>query len=478
MINIKFLAKWLGRIPIRTQLTIWYVLLLGLTLSGFSAYLYLRLERKIIIKADTALQIAGSQFLTYLNNKDNVLVFREKARLQNTAERLVEAGFAIRLITPQGKVVDGFGRFQEVPIWIPSASGYSRIVRNKADWRLISQPIIRQGKIIGWLQIAQSLEALKEIYQELPTEILFNLPIILIIAGLGGLFLSSKALRPIRQITQTAQNISATDLTQRLNYKGAEDEVGELATTFDQMLDRLQAGFEREQRFTADAAHELRTPLTVIKGRIDVTRSRSRSAAEYEQTLQALEQEVDRLIRLSNGLLLLARIDRGQLNFEPLAVDLSDLLFVIVEQVRPLAETQEIKLLNNLPTDLWVKGDPDQLISLFLNLVDNAVKYTPKNGVVWLDSNHQENDQENSTQDVLHITIRNTGLGIAPEHLPHLFERFYRTGCQASQGKVGTGLGLAIAHEIARLHSGNITVKSIQNKETTFTVTLPLAENK
>lgn len=465
MINL----KWLTHIPIRVKLTAWYLLLLALTLSGFTGYLYLRLERKIISKADTALQIAGSQSLVYLKDKGNQLAFVNKPSLQNTAQALIEAGFAVRLITPQGKIVDGFGKYQEVPNWIPSVSGYTKLATNKTSWRLISQPIIRQGQIIGWLQIAKSLEALTEISQELPREMLFSVPLILVLAACGGLFLSSRALRPISQITQTAQAISTIDLAQRLNYKGVKDEVGQLATTFDQMLERLQAGFEREQRFTADAAHELRTPLTVIKGRIDVTRTSERTSDEYKQTLQDLEQEVDRLIRLSNGLLLLARIDRGQLPFEPLPVDLNNLLEVIVEQVQYAAESQQIKLLNNLTPDLWVQGDPDQLTSLFLNLVDNAVKYTPQGGVVWVRSNLHS--------DVVQVMIINTGAGIASSHLPHLFERFYRADSARLQKKSGAGLGLAIAHEIARLHGGNITADSIPNKETTFTVTLPVAQD-
>lgn len=465
MINL----KWLTHIPIRVKLTAWYLLLLALTLSGFTGYLYFRLERKIISKADTALQIAGSQSLVYLQDKGNQLAFVNKPSLQNTAQALIEAGFAVRLITPQGKIVNGFGKYQEVPNWIPSVSGYTKLATNKTSWRLISQPIIRQGQIIGWLQIAKSLEALTEISQELPREMLLSVPLILILAACGGLFLSSRAFRPISQITQTAQAISTIDLAQRLNYKGVKDEVGQLATTFDQMLERLQAGFEREQRFTADAAHELRTPLTVIKGRIDVTRTSERTSDEYEQTLQDLEQEVDRLIRLSNGLLLLARIDRGQLPFEPLPVDLNNLLEVIVEQLQYAAESQQIKLLNNLTPDLWVQGDPDQLTSLFLNLVDNAVKYTPQGGVVWVRSNLHSN--------VVQVMIVNTGVGIAQSHLPHLFERFYRADSARLQKKSGAGLGLAIAHEIARLHGGNITADSIPNKETTFTVTLPVAQD-
>lgn len=463
--------KWLNRIPVRVKLTAWYVLLLGLTLGGFTGYLYLRLERKLVDKVDTALQITASQFLIYTAEGGRFIAFQNTLIQRNTAQRLSQVGFAVRLITPDGNVVDGFGRYKEVPTWVPTEKGYTTLVRNEAEWRLISQPVFYQEQVVGWLQVAQSLEVLEEISEELPAEILFNLPLILLLAALGGLFLSNRALRPIKRITQTAQAIAATNLTQRINYRGAADEVGQLATTFDQMLNRLQAAFEREQQFTANAAHELRTPLTVIKGRIGVTLSRLRTTTEYEKTLQDLEQEVDRLVRLSNGLLLLARIDQGQLPFKVIAVDLSNLLAVILEQVQPLAEVQQIKLMNGLPSELWIQGDPDHLTSLFLNLLNNAVKYTPVAGVVHLWAEYQNIDEKS----LVRVVVNNTGAYISPEHLSHLFERFYRVD-STSRGKGGAGLGLAITQEIVHLHSGTLTAQSDPNQGTTFTVTLPISQ--
>lgn len=454
-----------SRIPVRIQLASWYVLLLALTLGSIAGYLYLRLERKLIVKTDTALQIASAQSLIYLDRKP-VLAFKQTPEQRQTALRLSQLGLAARLITPEGQVVDGFGRYQDVPSWVPTISGYMTLATHGTDWRLISQPVIRAGRTVGWLQLAQSLEPLEDIAQQIPTEILLNLPLILLVTVLGGLFLSNRALSPIEQITQTAQAITATDLSQRIHYQGASDEVGQLAITFDRMLDRLQAAFDREQRFTADAAHELRTPLTVIKGRIEVTRSRLRSQEEYERTLQKLEQEVDRLIRLTNGLLLLAKIDQGQLPFALQSVNLSDLLEIIVEQVEPLTETREITLIADLAPELWVKGDPDHLTSLFLNLLDNAVKYTKEAGVVRLWSSIEAAE--------IQVFVSNTGAGISPEHLPHLFERFYRAESARSPG--GAGLGLAIAQEIVRLHGGTIEACS-ESGRTIFTVKLPLAQS-
>lgn len=464
--------KRLNRIPVRLKLTGWYLLLLGLTLGGITGYLYFRLERKLMIKVDTALQIASSQSLVYLDEGDS-LAFQNTFRQRQSAEQLSQLGLAARLITPEGLVVEGFGRYRDVPIWVPVASGYKTLTTIESDWRLLNQPIIRSGRMIGWLQVAQSLETLEDIARELSTEILLNLPLILLFTALGGWFLSNRSLRPIQQITQTAQAITASDLSQRIHYQGAKDELGQLATTFDQMLERLQAAFEHEQRFTADAAHELRTPLTAIKGQIEVTRSRLRSSEEYDQTLQKLEQQVERLIRLTNGLLLLARIDRGKLLFSPVEVDLSNLLEVILEQMQPLAEARRITLLSNLPTELKVQGDPAQLIGLFINLLDNAVKYTPEIGVVRIWHPSLSEDCTNKVQ----IAVNNTGV-IAAEHLPHLFERFYRVESARSQNTGGAGLGLAIAHEITRLHGGILTAQSTPNQGTTFTVTLPISQEK
>jgi signal transduction histidine kinase len=185
---------------------------------------------------------------------------------------------------------------------------------------------------------------------------------------------------------------------------------------------------------------------------------------EYENTLQELEQEVDRLIRLANALLFLARMDRDRMPWFPERLELSQLLSAIVEQVHPLAESKQITLSENIPFGLYVNGDSDLLIRVFLNLLDNAMKYTPFGGKVNLWAKLQKGN--------VIIGISDTGVGIPPEHLPHLFERFYRVEKDRSSRTGGTGLGLAIAKEIIRLHGGKIKVKSEVNRGTTFTVHL------
>ena len=457
---------WLRRVPLRVRLTVWYVVLLGLTMTGFVGYLYFQLERHLLSQVDANLQIAASESLAHLNDESSPPVFQNTESYRDTARHLNQVGFAVRLLDLNGAFRDGFGRYQEVPTRMPMAPGYLTLTVHKTQWRLYSQPIqTDNGRMAGWLQVAQSLQQLEDISDNLLREILLSLPPVMLLAGLGGLFLANRALRPIDQITRTAQSISAIDLTRRLNYQGSADEVGRLATTFDQMIDRLQAAFNRERRFTADASHELRTPMTVIKGRIGVTLRQPRTQAEYENTLQALEQEIDRLIRLSNGLLFLARLDQGQLHFSPLELDLSNLLEAICEQAQTLAQARNITVISDIPPGMLVQGDPDHLIRLFLNLLDNAIKYSKEAGCVHV----RTISQENSVQ----VVVSDTGPGIPKEHLPHLFERFYRVESHRASRTGGAGLGLAIAYEIAQLHGGTLSVHSRLGQGTAFTVSLP-----
>jgi signal transduction histidine kinase len=234
------------------------------------------------------------------------------------------------------------------------------------------------------------------------------------------------------------------------------------------MLDRLQAAFETERRFTADASHELRTPLTAIKGQIGVTLTRTRTPEEYENALHHIQHETDRLIRLANDLLFLARLDNASLRWQPEDINLSDLLSAVVDQLEIMAQEKAITLTTDIPPRIIIHGMADHLIRLFLNLLDNAVKYTPAGGHIMLTAQSEAE---------VCIAIHDNGPGIAPEHLPHLFQRFYRAEAERTY-KGGAGLGLAIAYQIARAHNGSITVESYLASGTTFTVHLPLTPQK
>ena len=227
------------------------------------------------------------------------------------------------------------------------------------------------------------------------------------------------------------------------------------------MLARLDEAFRRERQFTADASHELRTPLAAMQAILSVTRERRRTAADYELALADLADEADRLAGLVEDLLRLAR-GETQTDGVRAPVDLSTLLRDVTDSLRPLAEAKGLALTCNVPSGLTLTGDSDALIRLFVNLLENAVKYSERGEILVT---------ARRTTDGLDVTVADTGMGIPAEHLPHIFDRFYRV--DKARSARGAGLGLAIAQEIARAHGGMIAAASTPGVGTTFTVHLP-----
>ncbi|MGH2621576.1 MAG: sensor histidine kinase [Anaerolineales bacterium] len=456
-----------AQLPLRLRLTLWYLLSLGLILLLFGLLLYWQVQHNLLAQVDSALQLAAAQASATVGIQDGSLVFQTAAASPALA-RLSE-DTAIRLVTDDGTVWDSLGRTAEAPVLRPTA-GYLTYFDGDDTWRVYSERVdLPAGAPGGWLQVTQTLDSVEQTLSLLRLQLLWGVPLALLLAGAGGYFLASRALRPIDRITRTAQAINSSDLSTRIGHSGPADELGRLAATFDEMLDRLQSAFDRERRFTADAAHELRTPLTALKGRIGVTLSQPREAAEYGDSLQDMEQQVDRLIRLSSDLLFITRLDQGQVKrrLDPIALD--DLLAAVVEQLRPLAEAKAISLPEPEARGLTVPGDMDLMIRLFMNLLDNAIKFTPPGGRVSVEARR--------SGEQVTIAIRDTGAGIPAEHRAHLFERFYRVGGDRSRtdDQGGAGLGLAIAHEIARAHAGRLTVESTVGEGTVFTVKLPFS---
>lgn len=454
-----------NRIPIRLRLTLWYMLLLAITFIVFSFYLIFRFQYSLQNTIDSSLQITVSKTISALDEEDYIET--GKLTFDQASQSQVESqNFAMRLISVDGDVWDEYGAVRSVSTWGTIEAEYST---QQNEWRVYSQPVLNsKGEVIGFVQAAQSLGLVYETVDDLRDQLFFGVPLLILFAGFGGYFFANRALRPIDEITNTAQQITAQGLSKRLDYHGAMDEVGRLAHTFDEMLTRLQSSFEKEKRFTADAAHELRTPLTVLKGQIDVTLSRTRDSVEYENKLHELSAQVERLIRLSNGLLFLSRSDQNQISFQATSVNMCELLDVLIEQMQLFADEKDLKIIKKFPGTLLVKGDNDHLIRLFMNLLENALKYTPKGGEISVDA-FKESDN-------IQVAIHNTGTGISSEHLPHLFERFYRVDDDRSSQTGGSGLGLAIAQEIVTMHGGEIEAQSQKDEGVTIVVRLPLAK--
>lgn len=458
------MRHWSKLGTIRTRLTLWYVFLLGVTVLGFSIYLQFELQTNLEQQIDTSLEVAASQLLVDVDDTVDPPTLRPMS--ETAVDRLIQSRFALRLINEEGQVVAEVGTFPPLLSTLPTIAGFETLEIEGTSWRIYSQPVETQARQFNtWLQMAQSLNSVYSARNSLFQLILIGLPITLIAAAIVGNFMANRALRPVDTITRTAQAINATDMTQRIARHGPADELDRLTETLNSMLDRLQMAFEAERRFTADASHELRTPLTSIKGQIGVTLTRQRTPAEYENTLLHIQNETDRLTRLVNDLLFLARLDTAPLRWQPEVVNLSHLLEAVVDQIQLMAAQKQIALRADIPEAIPIEGIPDHLIRLFLNLLDNAVKYTPNGGQIELLAHQTGTD--------VCITIRDTGPGIAHEHHARLFERFYRVERDRAYISGGAGLGLALAYQIVREHNGSIHVQSAVNQGAAFTVQLP-----
>ncbi len=456
---------------LRFRFGLWVAGLLLSVLVIFGAFVYFSLATSLSASIDSSLQLSAAQAITAVNIENGQINFLDSVPEGPVATELSERGLTIRILDPSGHILESFGTFQSLPVDLPNLEairqGQSVFTTTTAETgdervRVYTTAITEDKTLVGIVQVAQSLASVDNTLRQLLVVLLGGVPLLTLAAGLGGYVLAARALAPIDHITQTAGRISGEDLSARLNLPATPDEVGRLATTFDSMLARLDESFKRERQFTADASHELRTPLAAMQAILGVIREKPRTAEDYQQALADLSEETDRLRLLTEDLLHLARGDTQVLEIDE-QVNLSALLNDVAESLRPLAEAKGLQLTAHIPEALALHGNTDGLIRLFVNLLDNAVKYTER-GEITLTAQ--------ASPDCIEVTVKDTGLGIAAEHLPHIFDRFYRV--DVSRSTHGAGLGLAIALDIARAHKGQLEASSLLEHGSSFTLHLPV----
>ncbi len=354
---------------------------------------------------------------------------------------------------------------------------YTTITVDEKPMRVFTRPLRRGGKVLAVVQAAYPLTEVNRVVSGMQQTFLTLLPVALLLAGLGGTWLTDHALRPVRRISQTAARIGAQDLSRRLPVSGGEDEFAALATTFNGMLGRLETAFtqqealveqlkrlvEQQRRLTGDASHELRTPLTIIKANTSLALSGSPTEEEYRQSMEDIDRAASLMSHLVQDLLLLARSDGGQLGRNRVTLPIRPVLESAIEGIRKQS-CAPIRLLA-LEETLSICGDPDEITRLFSNLLENAARYTPLEGQITVTAQREGNQ--------VVVSIADTGIGIAPEHLPHLGERFYRVDASRSRPDGGAGLGLAICKSIVEAHAGTMTFQSAVGQGTTVRVTFP-----
>jgi heavy metal sensor kinase len=456
------------QLSIRLRLTLWYVAALACTLLVLGGATYLLTRAGLYHWLDETL----AERAEALSEELRLVADRPHLDMPDHGHGAFEGisdGFLILDRTHQVVLARGTQgiAFTDAPA---VQSGFAGVPGNGTvssgpdrTWRVATQPVLSGGDVMAVVLVAHDQEELEEVLARLATVMLAVFPLGLAAAGFGGYVLASRALAPVDRITGKAAQITARNLSERLPVE-APDELGRLAATFNALIERLQQAFEQQRRFTADASHELRTPLATIRAVTSQKLMQRREPEEYEQGFRQVDEAAHYMTRLVKRLLALARADAGQIALERERFDLSELLEHVAAQVGE-AWGRTIPVEASCPAS--IVGDTMRLTELFLNLLENACKYTPPAGSVAV--------QLTCEARMARIAVRDTGIGIPSEHLPHIFERFYRVDQARTREEGGTGLGLAISHWIAEAHGGTLQAVSAPGQGTTMTVVLPLA---
>jgi len=328
--------------------------------------------------------------------------------------------------------------------------------------RVLTYPVISDGYVLGIIQVGTSLEFVIESLKKLIIILGISFPILILIIFFFGYFIIDKALAPIRMITSKAKKISAENLEEKVGGNLPDDEIGELAATFDSMISRLKASFEELAQFSADVSHELRTPLTVLQGEVEVALRGNRTIEEYKEVLKSNLEEIKRLKSIVETLLFLSKAESGQIIYKIKEIDVIDVIISVISSLKSFIKEKNIKIDIDGEPETYIKGDENLLKQLFYNIIHNAIKYNRKNGKITVSI--REND------DKIFVSIEDTGFGIKENQLKNIFNRFYRVDKARTRKEGGFGLGLNIVKKIIDIHNAEIEVESEINKGTKFTI--------
>ena len=462
---------------LRVKLTGYYLAILAAVLLFFGIASYTILSRSLLAIIDNSLE---SQAAT-IERRMHSAQAGSTAEEQSTNDQLAISPHLTQIITAHGVIADEMvvNPIYSLPV---NLEQINHVEWNKTRWETVylktGEPFrvaTRRARDADgdsyFIRLGESLEPHRKLRTRILLVLSIAIPAALLLGSYGGLLLANQALRPVDRITRVARRIGAGDLSERVPIPPVMDEIGRLATTFNTMIGRLQAAFERQRQFTSDASHEMRTPLAVMRGDIEIALRRTRSPEEYQRVLTSSLEEIIRLSRLVEDLLTLARADAGRTQLRCEEVSLDQLCQQMVDYISPLAVQREQILAYDGPEqDVVMNGDLQRLKQLLLNLLDNAIKYTEPRGTITL---KLRKDKEEAV-----IILRDTGRGIPAEDLPHIFDRFFRRSRTTSDKSAsGFGLGLSIVKWIVDSHGGTIEATSELGKGTVFTVRFPLAVN-
>jgi heavy metal sensor kinase len=454
-------------LSLRARLTAWYFVVVALSFLLFGVVALYDMDRSIVDVVDGALQERANAIRALMQRK---LVSGSRTELEDELREHSGLSSTNELM----QVADGNGQWlyrsrSLVSHVVPLPTGkLPAATTGRFEGLLLrvrSERLTLQGQQFS-IQVATPMHEFHEAVERFRSLLIVAVPFLLIFATSGGYFLSRRALAPVQRIIDAAETIGAQNLSSRLVVPETGDELQRLSETLNSMLMRIESAFQRVAQFTADASHELRTPLAILRTRTELALRRPRSQSEYREVLQQLLRGLERGSDLVERLMLLARADSGDRILQCERLDLDVILSSVCDQGGTLAAARGLRFRTDLgTTPVTLMGDSDFLERLFLILIDNAIKYTPPEGEIVV-SSHVDGAS-------VVVAVRDSGMGIQPQDLPHLFERFYRVDKARSRESGGAGLGLAIGRWIARAHGGDIEVESTPGAGAIFRVRLP-----
>ncbi len=457
-------------LPIRIRLTGWYLAVICFTfvLSSFGMYLGMR----------RAIQSSVDRQLVQRTEDMRQFLWRHRSRSLSEMPGEFRKSSGVQPGEELYQVMDSSGNWlyqapSMLQMNIPGEAAdpnhppqYITISRRYTNIRVLSSTVEVSGQYY-MVQVATVLSPIYAALRDFRAAALLTLPFVLLVAGAGGYWLSGRAMKPVHDIVSAALGISEQNLSQRLEIPAANDELRQLSETLNEMLTRLEAAFTRITQFTADASHELRTPVAAIRTTAEVILERHRSVEEYEEMVRQILAESEFTSELIENLLTLARADANPAGLELSPVDARSVVQEIIPGNEILATHHGLEWSVSIPSkEIIVLAEKQSLKRMLLILVDNAIKYTPRGGTVRLALH------STTSQAVFELT--DSGIGIAPNDIPHIFKRFYRASNARYIHPDGSGLGLAIAQWIAAAHHGTLEALSPTGEGTTFRLTLPL----
>ncbi len=449
-------------LDIKSRMTLWYLVILVVIVCLFSGTAYWVLGHNLYRRTNDALMVSVIEIKAE-NPPENIpaagdeLNFRPLFTYSLREDQVDEVKSGTQSILPIGSYLGKLAIDQKAYI-TSDMTGEQEILG-------YLRPSRSNPGMCELMVIVQSVDEASDSLATYGQALLFAIPVTIALAGVFGFFLIKRMLRPVATIAGTAREIEGRNLNRRIEVQ-SRDELGELASILNQTFERLQGAFDRERQFTADASHELRTPLAIMQGEATLALNKERTKEEYQKSLEIISEEIFHMSSITSKLLTLARADSGKehLTFED--IDLKGFLTELASDIQVICEEKTLRFELNVPESLKVKGDKVKLKELFLNLMDNAVRYTDRGGKISILMSRKGN--------TACIAVQDTGIGIPQEHLPHIFERFYRVN-KTHDG--GAGLGLAICKSIAEAHGGRIEAKSKVGEGSTFTVILPIGDD-